>query len=62
MKWTTILFFLYKEVEINIEMSVVSLNSEGYEEQILQAVNILPTTGKDQEIYAVVGEGEEDEA
>lgn len=54
--YNTTFFINDNEIDIDIEMSVVALNSENYEEQILQAISALPNTGKHQEIYTVVGE------
>lgn len=60
--YNTTFFINDNEIDINIEMSVVALSGDDYESQITEAIKVLPTTGKDQEIYAIVGEAEEENA
>lgn len=60
--YNTTFFINDNEIDINIEMSVVALSGDNYEEQILEAISVLPNTGKNKEIYAVIGDSEENDA
>lgn len=56
--YNTTFFIDDKEINMDIEMSVCSLKEGNLEEQFIKAINILSTTGKDSEYFAVVEDNE----